>query len=178
MESSLHDGGKGTYTTVSKGVTTTEEFETEVFNQHYANELFENDDNEVEELLNGDENQDMVVELMMQEPKTKVSSIVKKLDAKSASFRYDIRMPKAKHSDDKEKIESKYREDMRQSEKAFTIIKEYCKESLSVGYNMLDKHIEDLLNTTTDVSPLLKYFNDLARDTNFRIPCKSLLEFD
>ena len=43
---------------------------------------------------------------------------------------------------------------------------------------MLDKHIEELLNPKSDVSPLLKYFNHLARHSNFRIPSKKLLEFD
>jgi len=67
---------------------------------------------------------------------------------------------------------------MRQSEKAFNLIKEYCKQNLSISDNLLNRHIEDLLNCQTDVSPLLKYFNDVARHTNFRMPCKSLLEFD
>lgn len=58
------------------------------------------------------------------------------------------------------------------------MIHEYCKESLSVGYNLLDKQIEELLNPNVTVSPLLKYFDLLAKDTNFRLPCKSLLEFD
>ena len=67
---------------------------------------------------------------------------------------------------------------MRQTEKVFSMIHEYCKESLSVGYNLLDKQIEELLNPNVTVSPLLKYFDLLAKDTNFRLPCKSLLEFD
>lgn len=49
---------------------------------------------------------------------------------------------------------------------------------MSIGYNMLDKHVEDLLDPNVVVSPLLKYFNALAGKTNFRLPCKSLLEFD
>lgn len=67
---------------------------------------------------------------------------------------------------------------MRQAEKVFSMIHDYCKDSLSVGYNLLDKQIEDLLNPNSTVSPLLKYFNLLAKDTNFRLPSKSLLEFD
>jgi len=78
----------------------------------------------------------------------------------------------------KEEAEQRYREEMKQSERAFKLIKEYCREQLSVSDYLLNKHIDDLLNAKTDVSPLLKYFNDLARHTNFRMPCKSLLEFD
>jgi len=67
---------------------------------------------------------------------------------------------------------------MRQAEKVFKMIHDYCAENLSVSYNLLDKHIEDLLNPSCVVSPLLKYFNDLARHSNFRLPSIALLEFD
>lgn len=67
---------------------------------------------------------------------------------------------------------------MRQAEKVFKMIHDYCKENLEVSYNMLDKHIEDLLEPDCTVSPLLKYFNLLAKDSNFRLPCRTLLEFD
>jgi len=43
---------------------------------------------------------------------------------------------------------------------------------------MVDKTIEDLLKPNQDVSPLLKFFNLLAKATNFRLPSRSLLEFD
>ena len=67
---------------------------------------------------------------------------------------------------------------MRQAEKVFKMIHDYCKENLSISHNMLDKHIEDLMNPEIIVSPLLKYFDDLARDCHFRLPSKALLEFD
>ena len=67
---------------------------------------------------------------------------------------------------------------MRQAEQVFKMIHDYCRENLTVGYNLLDKHIEDLLEPECVVSPLLKYFNDLAKHTNFRLPSVSLLEFD
>jgi hypothetical protein len=43
---------------------------------------------------------------------------------------------------------------------------------------MLNAHIEDLLNPDITVSPLLKYFNEIARYTNFRLPCEALLQLD
>jgi len=67
---------------------------------------------------------------------------------------------------------------MLETEKVFKIVHEYCSEYLNVGYNMVDKTIEDLLKPNQDVSPLLKFFNLLAKATNFRLPSRSLLEFD
>jgi hypothetical protein len=58
------------------------------------------------------------------------------------------------------------------------MIHDYCRENLTVSYNMLDKHVEDLLDPECVVSPLLKYFNDLARYSNFRLPSLAVLEFD
>jgi hypothetical protein len=70
------------------------------------------------------------------------------------------------------------KEDMRQAEKVFKMIHDYCRENLTVSYNLLDKHIEDLLDPECVVSPLLKYFNDLAKHSNFRLPSLAVLEFD
>lgn len=70
------------------------------------------------------------------------------------------------------------KEEMRQAEKVFKMIHDYCRENLTVSYNMLDKHVEDLLDPECVVSPLLKYFNDLARYSNFRLPSLAVLEFD
>jgi hypothetical protein len=67
---------------------------------------------------------------------------------------------------------------MLETEKAFKIVHEYCSDHLNVGYNMIDKTIEDLLKPNQDVSPLLKFFDLLAKHTNFRLPSRSLLEFD
>ena len=67
---------------------------------------------------------------------------------------------------------------MMQADKVFKLIHEYCKENLSVSYNLLDKHIEDLLEPGRTVSPLLKYFNDLAKYCYFRLPVRSVLKFD
>jgi hypothetical protein len=64
---------------------------------------------------------------------------------------------------------------MLETEKVFKIVHEYCSDHLSVGYNQLDKHIEDLLNPAVDVSPLLKFYNLLAKDANFRLPSRALL---
>ena len=47
-------------------------------------------------------------------------------------------------------------------EKVFSLIHNFCAESLLTGNNLLEKHIEDLINPEYEVSPLLKYFNDLA----------------
>lgn len=76
----------------------------------------------------------------------------------------------------KRQLENK--EEMRQVEKVFRLIHEYCKENLNISYNLLDKHIEDLLEPSCTVSPLLKYFNDLVKSCNFRLPSRSLLKFD
>ena len=67
---------------------------------------------------------------------------------------------------------------MLQTEQTFKIVHEYCSDYLNVGYNMIDRSIEELLNPKQDVSPLLKFFNMLAKDSNFRLPNRSLLEFD
>ena len=66
-------------------------------------------------------------------------------------------------------------EEMEQIEKVFKMIHDYCAENLSVSYNMIDKHIDDMLDPKVTVSPLLKYFNELAKHCNFRLPCLSLL---
>ena len=67
---------------------------------------------------------------------------------------------------------------MRQADKVFKMIHDCCRENLTVSYNLLDKHVEDLLDPDCVVSPLLKYFNDLARHSNFRLPSLAVLEFD
>ena len=67
---------------------------------------------------------------------------------------------------------------MLETERVFKIIHEYCSDNLSVGYNLLDKHIEELLKPHVDVSPLLKFYNLLAKETYFRLPSKALLEYD
>lgn len=67
---------------------------------------------------------------------------------------------------------------MRQADKVFKMIHDYCRENLTVSYNLLDKHVDDLLDPNCIVSPLLKYFNDLAKHSNFRLPSLSVLEFD
>jgi len=67
---------------------------------------------------------------------------------------------------------------MLETEKVFKIVHEYCSDYLDVGYNMIDKSIEDLLKPNQDVSPLLKFFDMLAKSSNFRLPSRSLLEFD
>ena len=64
---------------------------------------------------------------------------------------------------------------MEQVEKVFKMIHDYCSESLSVSYNMIDKHIDDMIDPKVTVSPLLKYFNELVKHCNFRLPCTSLL---
>jgi hypothetical protein len=67
---------------------------------------------------------------------------------------------------------------MLRAEKIFKMIHDYCRENLSISYNLLDKHIEELLDPEATVSPLLKYFNDLARYSNFKLPSVAMLEFD
>ena len=67
---------------------------------------------------------------------------------------------------------------MLETEKAFKIVHDYCSEYLNVGYNMIDKSIEDLIKPNVDVSPLLKFYNLIAKNANFRLPNRSLLEFD
>ena len=67
---------------------------------------------------------------------------------------------------------------MRQAEKVFNIIHNYCKDNIDVGYNLIDKHFEDLLDPKINISPLLKYFNLMAKHTNFRLPSRAVLEFD
>lgn len=63
-------------------------------------------------------------------------------------------------------------------EKVFKMIHDFCAEQLQVGPNQLDRHIEDILDPYKTVSPLLKYYNDLAKHCHFRLPLRSLLRFD
>ena len=70
------------------------------------------------------------------------------------------------------------KEAMVKAEKIFNMIHDYCRENLSVSYNLLDKHIEELIDPESTVSPLLKYFNDLAKYSNFKLPSVAMLEFD
>ena len=69
-------------------------------------------------------------------------------------------------------------EEMKQVEKVFSMIQAYCAENLTISYKMLDRHINDLLDPNLSVSPLLKYFNELARHCYFRLPSMAMLEFD
>lgn len=73
---------------------------------------------------------------------------------------------------------SEHMEGMKQVEKVFQMIHDYCSENLQISNKMLDRHINDLLDPTLTVSPLLKYFNELARYCYFRLPCMALLELD
>ena len=61
----------------------------------------------------------------------------------------------------------------------FQKMKDFCKEQLSYSYRDVNKQIDKLLLTDEqEVSPLLKFYNELAASSNFRIPLKSLLQFD
>jgi sugar diacid utilization regulator len=68
--------------------------------------------------------------------------------------------------------------EMLEVERVFTMIHNYCAESLTTSNRMLEKHVTDLLNPELTVSPLLKYFNDLAKHCHFRLPLPAVLEFD
>lgn len=58
-------------------------------------------------------------------------------------------------------------------------MKEYCRQQLESNYNDANSHIESLIEKPNeDISPLLKFYNELAANTKFRMPLKSLLEFD
>ena len=61
----------------------------------------------------------------------------------------------------------------------FQRMKEFCINQLNYSYRDANSHIEKLLKKSeTEVSPLLKFYNELAKNTRFRMPLKSLLEFD
>ncbi|CDW75315.1 synaptobrevin vamp-like protein [Stylonychia lemnae] len=61
----------------------------------------------------------------------------------------------------------------------FQRMKEFCIQQLNYSYRDANSHIEKLLKKSeTEVSPLLKFYNELAKNTRFRMPLKSLLEFD
>ena len=61
-------------------------------------------------------------------------------------------------------------EALKQVEKVFTMMHNFCAEDLMQGSNRLERHVEDLLNPKLTVSPLLKYFNELAKHCYFRLP--------
>jgi hypothetical protein len=67
---------------------------------------------------------------------------------------------------------------MLKADKVFNMIHTYCRENLEISHNLLDKHVEELINPDSTVSPLLKYFNDLAKYSNFKLPSVAMLEFD
>lgn len=87
-------------------------------------------------------------------------------ETKEIDVDYTVRLnnPRKALLTDQEKIiiAMKQKDKMNDAEKVFKVVHEYCKEHLTVSYNMLDKHIEDLLNPKITVSPLLKYFNAIA----------------
>lgn len=67
---------------------------------------------------------------------------------------------------------------MLEVERVFTMIHNYCAESLTTSNQMLERHIADLLNPMKPASPLLTYFNELAKHCHFRLPVPAMLEFD
>ncbi len=55
----------------------------------------------------------------------------------------------------------------------------FCKNQLNFSFRDVDRNIESLiLRPDQEISPLLKFYNELAGNSNFRLPIKGLLEFD
>ena len=64
-------------------------------------------------------------------------------------------------------------------QETFKRLKDFCAEQLGYSFRDANKQVEKLLKKKfQDVSPLLKFYNELAANTNFKMPLRSLLEFD
>lgn len=64
-------------------------------------------------------------------------------------------------------------------QETFQRMKDFCSEQLNYSFRDANKQVEKLLKKSyQDVSPLLKFYNELSTNTNFKMPLKSLLEFD
>jgi len=65
------------------------------------------------------------------------------------------------------------------SDETFENLRLYCKNQLNFTFRDVDKMIDSLISRPSeDVSPLLKFYNEIAAHLNFRLPLRSLLEFD
>ena len=56
---------------------------------------------------------------------------------------------------------------------------DHCKDMLKISSKNLNRHIDRMI-MSQDAKPsvMLKYYNELLSDTNFRIPAKKTLELD
>ena len=70
-------------------------------------------------------------------------------------------------------------ESMVKADKVFKEIMEYCKKMLKISHTNLNRHLDRMiLSKDAKPSVMLKYYNELLKDTNFRIPAKQQLELD
>ena len=64
-------------------------------------------------------------------------------------------------------------------EETFENLRLFCKNQLSFSFRDVDRMIDNLIaKSEEEVSPLLKFYNELAAHSNFRLPLRSLLQFD
>ena len=65
------------------------------------------------------------------------------------------------------------------AEETFERIRLFCQNQLNFSFRDVEKMIDSLITKPKEeISPLLKFYNELAAHSNFRLPVKSLLEFD
>ena len=166
------------------GITTSENESAMAKEENFMQNL---NDNDIENLLNTDPLDDVSEEPKDDKKEFAIELNPTKTTGANQSL-YNMRNHKklekhnyehekqVKNQSAKQKTDNK--EAMMKAEKIFNTIHDYCRENLSVSYNLLDKHIEELIDPDATVSPLLKYFNDLARHSNFKLPSVAMLEFD
>lgn len=64
-------------------------------------------------------------------------------------------------------------------EEIFDKMRLFCKNQLNFSFRDVDRNIDSLIiRSEQEISPLLKFYNELAGNSNFRLPVRSLLEFD
>lgn len=64
-------------------------------------------------------------------------------------------------------------------EETFNNLRIFCQTQLNFSFRNVDKMIDSLIKRSdAEVSPLLKFYNELVAHSNFRLPVKALLEFD
>eukprot|EP00347_Sterkiella_histriomuscorum_P004147 403361575 len=64
-------------------------------------------------------------------------------------------------------------------QETFQKMKDFCAQQLNYNYRDANAQIDRLLKKSEhEVSPLLKFYNELAKNSKFRMPLKALLEFD
>ncbi len=99
-----------------------------------------------------------------------------KVDTKSLLLEIQSDLEKAKVNADQKDVNSIKRTNF---EEIFEKMRTFCQNQLSFSFRDVEKAIIALINRPDkELSPLLKFYNELNEHSNLRLPVKTLLEFD